>query len=232
MLERCLYLAAVILVAWAVTFGLRALPFLLFAGRDRDLPPWVERLGNIISPIIIAGLIIYSYTGLEWRTAYPYIAGALTVGLQLWRRNPLLSILAGTILYMCLLACGCTTTRTFELDAAHPAVRVSTTGIYFGEERVEPKDVVEALEDSEVPHTRTIHILIDQEAARNLADAQFLMATLAKAGYTRPVLVTKRHAESEILKDKPRGKSAAARKNTQQAEGATKRIIRYKKANE
>jgi branched-subunit amino acid transport protein AzlD len=231
MLERCLYLIAVVLVAWAVTFGLRALPFLLFAGRDRDLPPWVERLGNIISPIIIAGLIIYSYTGLEWRTVYPYIAGALTVGLQLWRHNPLLSILAGTILYMCLLSCGCTTTRTFELDAAHPAVRVSTTGIYFGEERVEPYEVVEALEDSEVPHTRTIHILIDAEAARNLADAQFLMATLAKAGYTRPVLVTKRHAESEVLKDKPRGKSAAeGQRNSQQNSG--RRAVRYKKANE
>ena len=231
MLERCLYLTAVVLVAWAVTFGLRALPFLLFAGRDRDLPPWVERLGNIISPIIIAGLIIYSYTGLEWRTVYPYLAGALTVGLQLWRHNPLLSILAGTILYMCLLSCGCTTTRTFELDAAHPAVRVSTTGIYFGEERVEPYEVVEALEDSEVPHTRTIHILIDAEAARNLADAQFLMATLAKAGYTRPVLVTKRHAESEVLKDKPRGKSAAeGQRNSQQNSG--RRAVRYKKANE
>ena len=231
MLERCLYLIAAVLVAWAVTFGLRALPFLLFAGRDRDLPPWVERLGNIISPIIIAGLIIYSYTGLEWRTVYPYIAGALTVGLQLWRHNPLLSILAGTILYMCLLSCGCTTTRTFELDAAHPAVRVSTTGIYFGEERVEPYEVVEALEDSEVPHTRTIHILIDAEAARNLADAQFLMATLAKAGYTRPVLVTKRHAESEVLKDKPRGKSAAeGQRNSQQNSG--RRAVRYKKANE
>ena len=231
MLERCLYLTAVVLVAWAVTFGLRALPFLLFAGRDRDLPPWVERLGNIISPIIIAGLIIYSYTGLEWRTAYPYIAGALTVGLQLWRHNPLLSILAGTILYMCLLSCGCTTTRTFELDAAHPAVRVSTTGIYFGEERVEPYEVVEALEDSEVPHTRTIHILIDAEAARNLADAQFLMAMLAKAGYTRPVLVTKRHAESEVLKDKPRGKSVAeGQRNSQQNSG--RRAVRYKKANE
>ncbi len=231
MLDRCLYLAAVIIVAWAVTFGLRALPFLLFAGRDRDLPPWVERLGNIISPIIIAGLIIYSYTGLEWRTAYPYIAGALTVGLQLWRRNPLLSILAGTILYMCLLSCGCTTTRTLELDAAHPAVRVSTTGIYFGEERVEPYEVVEALEDREVPHTRTIHILIDAEAARNLADAQFLMATLAKAGYTRPVLVTKRHAESEILKDKPRAQRAAeGQRNAQPHSG--RRAIRYKKANE
>ena len=86
------------------------------------------------------------------------------------------------------------------------------------------------MEDSEVPHTRTIHILIDQEAARNLADAQFLMATLAKAGYTRPVLVTKRHAESEIVKDQNRGKSAAEGQN--QSSGTSKRAVRYKRANE
>ena len=46
MLDRCLYLVAVLVVAWAVTFALRALPFLLFAGHDRTLPPWVERLAR------------------------------------------------------------------------------------------------------------------------------------------------------------------------------------------
>ena len=58
--------------------------------------------GKIVSPVVIAGLIAYSYCGLEWRAAAPYLAGALTVALQLWRRNPLLSILAGTAMYMAL----------------------------------------------------------------------------------------------------------------------------------
>ena len=40
---------------------------------------------------------------MQWRTASPYLAAALTVGLQIWRRNPLLSIVAGTAVYMALL---------------------------------------------------------------------------------------------------------------------------------
>jgi branched-subunit amino acid transport protein AzlD len=40
---------------------------------------------------------------MQWRTAAPYLAAALTVGLQVWRRNPLLSIIAGTVAYMALL---------------------------------------------------------------------------------------------------------------------------------
>jgi len=101
--DEILYMVAVIGVGFAVNYGLRALPFILFAGRDRALPYWVEKLGNIVSPVIIAGLIVYSYSTLEWRLSAPWVAGALTVGLQVWRRNPLLSILLGTIVYMALL---------------------------------------------------------------------------------------------------------------------------------
>ena len=64
MTDQILYLAGVVAVAWLVTFALRALPFALFAGRDRDLPPAVERAAGFISPVIIAGLIVYSYWGL------------------------------------------------------------------------------------------------------------------------------------------------------------------------
>ena len=95
------YMLGAVLTVFAVTYALRALPFLLFAGRDRALPPWVERASAFVSPVIIAGLIVYSFAGLSWRTPWPYLAGAVTVGLHLWRRNPLASIAAGTeiILY-------------------------------------------------------------------------------------------------------------------------------------
>lgn len=237
MLDRCLYLVAVLVVAWAVTFALRALPFLLFAGHDQTLPPWVERLGNIVSPVIIAGLIFYSYSGLEWRTAWPYLAGLLTVGLQIWKRNPLVSILAGTVAYMCLLNCGCVTERALELDPSHPAVRVAVSGVYFGEKRVEPSQVVEILQENQVPFDRTIHILIEPKALYNLSDARLLMATLAKAGYTRPVLVTKRHGEAVTIEkpeepqtDEKNGRSA--RPASRHGMSSGKRVIRYKKANE
>ena len=102
--ERFVYLLAMVATGWAITFGLRALPFLVFAGRSKPIPAWIERLGVFISPIIIGGLIIYSYSGLEWRHAAPYLAGALTVALQLWKKNSLVSIIAGTALYMWLIA--------------------------------------------------------------------------------------------------------------------------------
>jgi branched-subunit amino acid transport protein AzlD len=102
MTDEIAYMLCVVSACFAVNYGLRALPFLLFAGRDRELPQWVERFGSLLSPVIIAVLVVYSYSGLEWRTAWPYLAGAVTVGLQLWKRNPLASIVAGTVLYMAL----------------------------------------------------------------------------------------------------------------------------------
>ncbi len=113
MTERLVSFAGAIAVAALVTFALRALPFVLFAGKDRALPPAVERLGAFISPVIIAGLIAYSYYGLyradgfdlatDW--AWPLAAGVLTVALQAWKGNPLVSILSGTVLYMFLVSC-------------------------------------------------------------------------------------------------------------------------------
>ena len=227
MKDEILYMLGVVAVGFAVTYALRALPFLLFAGRSRSLPPWVERFGNLISPVIIAGLVVYAYSGLAWRTAWPYLAGALTVGLQLWKRNPLVSIVAGTLLYMTLIAtCGCTTHRTLELDAKNPAVRVSTRGVLFDDAYVAPARLPELLADYDVPRDRVIHILLDPDV-RDLRPARFLMACLRKGGYTRPVLVTARHAESFVTEKKP--KAASSRRVSP---APAKKTIRYKGANE
>ena len=125
-MKDVLYMLGVVAVGFALNFGLRAIPFMIFGSRKGELPPWVARFGNFVSPVIIAGLIIYSYSGLQWRTVWPYLAGAVTVGLHLWKRNPLTSIIVGTVLYMCLINCGCTTQRIIDLDAENPSVRVAT----------------------------------------------------------------------------------------------------------
>ena len=103
MSDDVLYMLGVVVAGFAVNYGLRALPFVLFAGRGRALPPAVERFGAFVSPVIIAALVVYSFAGLAWRTPWPYVAGAVAVGLQVWKRNPLLSIVAGTVIYMLLL---------------------------------------------------------------------------------------------------------------------------------
>lgn len=125
-------------------------------------------------------------------------------------------------------ALGCATHRTLELDAQHPAVSMTTAGVKFGDELVRPEEVAEILEDYEVPHSRVIHIQLEPDV-KDLRPARMLMALLARAGYTRPVLVTKRHAESENL-GKPKKPSATAASSA--AKPAARRVIRYKGANE
>ena len=113
------------------------------------------------------------------------------------------------------------TRRTVRLDAQNPAVRVSVNGVLFGDTFVKPQEVPEILDDHGVPRSRVIHILLDSDV-RNLGEARFLIGSLGRAGYTRPVLVTKRHAESVNL-----GK----RKKTETPKMNSGRV-RYKRAAE
>lgn len=197
MKQEIVYMLGVIAVGFLVNYGLRALPFLLFAGKDRELPRGIERFGAFISPVIIGALIFYSYSGLAWKTAWPYLAGVITVALQLWKRNPLVSIVAGTVVYMCLMTTGCASRPPIVLDSENPSVSISNFGIKIGDNIVKPQDVVEALEDNDIPKTRVVHILLEPDV-RDMRQARYLMAYLRSNGYTRPILVTKRHSESRV----------------------------------
>lgn len=198
MTGEIVYMLAIVGVGFAVNYALRALPFLLFSGGSRRPPLWAERFGSLVSPIIIAALVIYSYSALAWQSPWPYLAGTITVALQLWRRNPLVSIVAGTAIYMALLTCGCASAPKLTYDAQNPAVRVSTTGAYFNDQPVRPDEIPERFIDYGVPRDTTIHIRLDPNV-KNLKFARLVMAYLRRAGYTRPVLVTSRHAESVNL---------------------------------
>ena len=103
MRDEIWYMIGIVAAGFVVNFGLRALPFILFGGKDRTIPAWIDRVSGFISPVIIAALVVYSFAGLAWRTPWPYVAGTAVVGLQLWKRNPLLSIIFGTVIYMLLL---------------------------------------------------------------------------------------------------------------------------------
>ena len=50
-------LAAAIVLSAAITFGLRALPFLIFSG-ERKMPDWLQKLGEMLPSAIMAVLII------------------------------------------------------------------------------------------------------------------------------------------------------------------------------
>lgn len=142
-----------------------------------------------------------------------------------WRRGPAMLLFVGVAIFISAMMCGCATKRNISFDASNPAFRVSTQGILFGDRYIKPTDAPKILKDYHIPKTRTIHILLDPDV-KNLQEARFMMGMLGKAGYTRPVLVTARHAESMAV-----GKTG--KKPTQKAATvAQPRQIRYKKANE
>ena len=80
-------------------------PFLVFSG-GRRLPRVVEDLGRLLPPAMMGLLVVYSLRNTDLLTGShglpEAIAVAVTAGLHLWRRSTLLSILAGTAVYMLL----------------------------------------------------------------------------------------------------------------------------------
>ena len=81
------------------------LPFVLFP-EGKETPPYVKYLGKVLPFAIIAMLMVYCLKGtslLEWPYGLPeLIAVAAVVVLHLWKKNTLLSIGVGTVLYMLL----------------------------------------------------------------------------------------------------------------------------------
>lgn len=101
-----LYILAGIAVCALCTVALRVAPFALFRG-GRQMPPAVRRLAMKLPAAIIAVLVVYCLKALPDSSlptsAATLVSVAAVVVLHLWKRNTLLSIAGGTILYMLLL---------------------------------------------------------------------------------------------------------------------------------
>ena len=103
------YMLSLVAVTAGVTILLRAFPFLLF-GSAKKTPDVIRYVGKVLSPAAIAMLVVYCFgcyfrdrpLPAHWFGAAELLAAATVVGLQLWKRNPLLSIIAGTAVYMLL----------------------------------------------------------------------------------------------------------------------------------
>ena len=99
------YAIAMIGVIALVTVALRFLPFFIFRG-NRKTPPYIEYLGKVLPYAIMGMLVVYclkgvTFTALENWLPY-FLASALVVLIHLWKRNTLLSIISGTVVYMLL----------------------------------------------------------------------------------------------------------------------------------
>ena len=92
-----------IAVCAVVTAALRFLPFVIF-GENRKTPEVITYLGKVLPFAIMGMLVVYclkdiSFTGAPF--GIPEILGCVAVaGLHVWKRNTLLSIGAGTVVYM------------------------------------------------------------------------------------------------------------------------------------
>lgn len=96
--------AILVAVMSLVTILLRSLPFLVFR---KKVPAFITYLGRVLPPAIIGMLVIYCLKDTVITSA-PFglpelIAGVMVVLLQAWKRNALLSILCGTVVYMLLI---------------------------------------------------------------------------------------------------------------------------------
>jgi len=95
----------IIIVIAAITFFTRALPFLVFS-RHEKTPEYIIYIGKVLPPAVIGMLIVYcvkNVTVIRFPFAIPEFISILTVAvLHFWKRNNLISILGGTILYMIL----------------------------------------------------------------------------------------------------------------------------------
>ncbi len=95
--------AVLIAVMSVLTVLMRFLPFAAFR---KHTPEYVTYLGRVLPPAIIGMLVIYCLKDIT-PAVHPFgfpelIAAACVVGVQVWKRNSLISILAGTGIYMML----------------------------------------------------------------------------------------------------------------------------------
>ena len=96
----------IILVVAITTFATRVIPFLVFP-KGKKIPDISHDLGKVLTPAVIGMLVVYCLKNTQIMTA-PHgipelIAVSVVAILHIWKRNNLLSIGVGTVLYMVLI---------------------------------------------------------------------------------------------------------------------------------
>lgn len=98
------YILASLTTIFVITFALRALPFA--ALEPLRASPYIAFLGRYMPVGIMLILVVYTLRSVPlgdgWHGLPEAVALTATIGIHLWRRNALLSILAGTGTYVVL----------------------------------------------------------------------------------------------------------------------------------
>ena len=91
----------IILISGFVTGLLRFLPFIAF---NKKTPKFILYLGRVLPYSVMMMLAVYCLKNINFfdnsHGLPEIIASLVVIALHVWRRNTLLSIIAGTVLYM------------------------------------------------------------------------------------------------------------------------------------
>lgn len=124
---RLNFIIIVIFVCALMIFAERAFPFVLFS--KTNPPKIIKIIQKFIPTMVISCLLVYclkdvtftDQNGLYLKGFIPsFSALFVTLGLQLWKKNTLLSILSGTVLYMLMLRILWILVCTFWKHTHHP----------------------------------------------------------------------------------------------------------------
>ena len=98
------YVVVLLVIMALVTWLLRFAPFLVFR---KNTPSYIVYLGKVLPSAIIGMLVVYCLKDVDIKSAPfglpEWIAVLCVVLLQCWKRNSLISILFGTVIYMLLI---------------------------------------------------------------------------------------------------------------------------------
>ena len=96
----------VIFAAGATVFFTRAMAFLFFPNPEK-MPSWVIYLGQVLPFSVMGLLIVYCLRHISFLAAPNGLPEIIAVGtvalLHIWKRNSMVSMATGTVVYMFLL---------------------------------------------------------------------------------------------------------------------------------
>ncbi len=104
------YSLLIVLVTALATLATRVVPFFLFGKTGQEVPKAIVYLGKVLPPTVMATLVIYSVRHISFMENSLWmneiIAVVITAVVHVWRRNTLISIAAGTAVFMVLVQTG------------------------------------------------------------------------------------------------------------------------------
>ena len=95
----------IIAIVALVTALLRFLPFIIFRG-NKKTPKLIKKLGGMLPYSIMGMLVVYCLKSVSFSSLNGFlpqlIASLVIILLYVWKRNTLISIVSGTVVYMVL----------------------------------------------------------------------------------------------------------------------------------